>query len=64
MLIRVCYDVILGLTTPHWPWTCMNELLVTAEVPHTVGPAGTGASLGPANVRGAQSLYLSLEFRY
>ena len=31
MLIRVCYDVILGLTTPHWPWTCMNELLVTAH---------------------------------
>ena len=31
MLIRGCYDVILGLTMPHWLWTCMNELLVPAQ---------------------------------
>ena len=61
MLIRGYNDVKLGLTTPHWPWTCMNELLVTAQkgltqwdLPAPVIP----------NVHGAQPLNSTLEFRY
>ena len=61
MLIRVCYDVILGLTTPHWPWTCMNELLVTAHKGLTQWDL-PGPEL--PNVHGAQTLNSILEFRY
>ena len=46
MLMRVYNDVIRGLTSPDWPWTCMNELLV----PHrrvSVGPVGIRASQHP-----------------
>ena len=31
MLMRVCYDVILGLTMPDWSLTRINELLVPAQ---------------------------------
>ena len=31
MLMRVCYDVTLGLTTANWFWPCINELLVRAQ---------------------------------
>ena len=56
------YDVTLaslGLTTAHWPWTCMNELLVPAqkgllqcELPVPELP----------NVHGVQPLNSTLEF--
>ena len=56
MLIRGCYDVILGLTPPDWFWLRMNELLVTAQ---------KGLySVWPANVHGAQPLNSTLEIRY
>ena len=61
MLTRVCYDVILGLTTAHWSLTRINELLVPAEkgllqcdLPVPALP----------NVHGAQPLNSILEFRY
>ena len=54
MLIRVCYDVILGLTTPDWPWTHMNELLVPAQKGLTQYDLRV---TGPPNVRTAQPLY-------
>ena len=61
MLIRGYNDVKLGLTIAHWPWTCMNELLVTAQkgllqcdLPVPELP----------NVHGAQPLNSILEFRY
>ena len=31
MLIREYNDVILGLTSPDWPWSHMNELLVPTQ---------------------------------
>ena len=61
MLIRGYNDVILGLTTSDWPWTCMNDLLVTAQkgllqcdLPVPALP----------NVHGAQPLNSTLEFWY
>ena len=31
MVIKQYNDVILGLTSPDWPWSHMNELLVPAQ---------------------------------
>ena len=51
MVIRVYNDVILGLTSPDWPWSHMNELLVPAQKALT--QCDLPAS-GPANVWTAQ----------
>ena len=61
MLMRVCYDVILGLTTAHWSPTRINEVLVPAQ------KGLTQCDLpGPELpiVRTAQPLYFLLELRY
>ena len=61
MLIREYNDVILGLTSPDWPWSHMNELLVPAQ-------KGLKQWNLPApelpNVHGAQPLNSTLEFWY
>ena len=49
MLMRVYNDVILGLTSPDWPLTCMNELLV----PHK------RVSVGPVSIRASQQPHIS-----
>ena len=61
MLMRVCYDVILGLTMPDWSLTRINELLVPAQKGLTQWDL-----LAPElpNVHGAQTLNSILEIRY
>ena len=61
MLMRVCYDVILGLTNADWSLTRINELLVPAQKGLTQWDL-----LEPElpNVHGAQPLNSTLEFQY
>ena len=65
MLIREYNDVILGLTSPDWPWSHMNELLVPAQKALT--QCDLPAS-GPANIWTAQleiySVYLQCNEEY
>ena len=61
MLIREYHDVILGLTTAHWPRACMNELLVPAQKGLTLWDLPVPEL---SNVHGAQPLNSTLEFWY
>ena len=60
MLMRVYYDVILGLTTADWFWPCINELLVTAQK----GLAQWDLPVpDPPNVWTAQPVNISVNFQ-
>ena len=61
MLMRVCNDVTLGLTTAHWFWPCMNELMVPAQKGLTQWDLLVP---GPPYVHTAPPLKSTLEFWY
>ena len=61
MLMRLYNDVKVGLSTPDWFWTCINELLVPAQKGLT--QCDLPVSELP-DVHGAQPLNSTLEFQY
>ena len=61
MLIRVCYDVILGLTMPDWSLPRINELLVPAQKGLTQWDLSAPEL---PNVHGAHPGKCSVNFQY
>ena len=61
MLMRLYTDVKLGLSTPDWFWTCINELLVPAQKGLTQWDL---PAPGPANVHTAHPGKYSVNFQY